>query len=161
MPTWAVFIILTSLAPSPMARVVNLFFLIIQTISCFCLGVTRQQMIESKPFTNSNNSCSEEGINKSSPVITKQHFLSEGNCDLRDLVLLMLPFQITTTISSLIMPQDLPMLMAVYFLSPVSIHTLIPAYLSLEIVVCTLSWSLSSIAVIPINYIYLSRMSSS
>lgn len=46
------------------------------------------------------------------------------------------------------------MLIAVYFLSPVNIHTLIPAYLNLYIVILTLSCNLSYIAVAPNNYNY-------
>ena len=44
-PTWASMIILTSLAPSPMARVLKCGRAIftIQTTSCFCLGDTLQQ----------------------------------------------------------------------------------------------------------------------
>jgi hypothetical protein len=56
-------------------------------------------------------------------------------------------------------PQDFPMLIAVYFLSPVSIQTLIPAFLNLMIVSLTLSCSLSSIAVDPIKVSSFSRIS--
>lgn len=61
--------------------------------------------------------------------------------------------------SSCIRPQDFPILTAVYFLSPVSIHTLMPAFLSFTMVSLTLSCSLSSIAVDPIRVNYFSRIS--
>jgi hypothetical protein len=60
-------------------------------------------------------------------------------------------FHLRTAISSEIKPHDIPILIAVYFLSPVNIQTLTPADLNLYIVNLTLSWSLSYIAVDPIN----------
>jgi hypothetical protein len=53
--------------------------------------------------------------------------------------------------SSEMSPQEIPILMAVYFLSPVSIQTLIPADFNLSIVILTLSCNRSSMAVEPIN----------
>ena len=64
-----------------------------------------------------------------------------------------------TAMSSSIRPQDFPMFIAVYFLSPVSIQTLIPAFLNLIMVSLTLSCSLSSMAVDPIRVSYFSRIS--
>ncbi len=57
-------------------------------------------------------------------------------------------------------PQEMPMLMAVSFLSPVSIHTLIPALLMICIVFLTLSWSWSSMAVAPMRSNSFSSISS-
>lgn len=48
-----------------------------------------------------------------------------------------------------IMLQDLPISIAVSYLSPVSTHILIPAFIKSFIVFGTSSWSKSSIAVLP------------
>lgn len=51
------------------------------------------------------------------------------------------------------------MFTAVSLLSPVNIHTLIPAFRSFTMVYLTLSWSLSSIAVDPIKVSYFYKIS--
>lgn len=68
----------------------------------------------------------------------------------------MVYFHLINAIPSEINPQEIPMLIAVYFLSPVSIHTLMPANFNLSIVILTLSCKRSSIAVEPINSNYCS-----
>ena len=151
---------LTSLAPSPIPKVVHRFFLISQTISCFCFGVTLQQMMALHELIKERRDFSSEGDNKSSPVTTKQQSLSYGKVFLCSIVWPTFSCQLTIPISSAMIPQEIPILIAVYFLSPVSIQILIPAYLSFVMVSFTLSWSLSSIAVPPISYISLYKISS-
>jgi hypothetical protein len=66
---------------------------------------------------------------------------------------------LTIAISSEINPQEIPILIAVSFLSPVNIQTLTPAYFNLSIVIFTLSCNRSSIAVAPTNSNYFSIIS--
>ena len=57
-------IMLTSLAPSPMARVTAFFRLLMRpTTRAFCSGVTRQQMTARHWHATSTNSCSIDGDN--------------------------------------------------------------------------------------------------
>lgn len=157
-PTCAVLIIFTSLAPSPTLNVVNLFLRINQTMSCFCLGVTLQQMIASHELSNRRIIASDWDsspslwlLRRSYPVTTTQHNLSLGIFYLSAMVSWAFVFQLTIAISSETKPHDTPILMAVSRLSPVSIQTLTPACLIEDIVCFTFSWSLSSMAVAPIK----------
>jgi hypothetical protein len=126
------------------------------TISCFCLGVTLQQITDLHKFTNLNNLSYSVTFSKSSPVTTRQQSLPSGYCSLSASTSSMCYFHFMRAISYEISPHDIPILMAVYFLSPVNIHTFTPASLNLYIVIFTLSCSLSSIAVLPISSNYFS-----
>lgn len=137
-PTWAVLIMLTSLAPSPIAIVVHLFLRINQTISCFCLGVTRQQIIALHPLTSYSNSFYSTGLRRSSPVATRQHCLRPYSCFILK-VYSIFYCHYRTAISVSTSPQEMPIFIAVYFLSPVNIQTLTPARRIFSMVPLTLS----------------------
>lgn len=160
-PTWAVLIILTSFAPSPILSVVHLFLRISHTISCFCFGVTRQHIIDLQELTSYSNFYYSVTFSKSYPVTTKQHYLPSGYCFRYASTSSTLSFHVTVAMSSERRPHEIPILMAVYLLSPVNIQTFTPANRSLWIVTLTLSWSWSSIAVAPISSSYFSITSSS
>ena len=81
------------------------------------------------------------GANKSSPVATKQHYLDMGYFLRSSIVADISSFHNIVAISDETSPQEIPILIAVSFLSPVSIHTLTPAFLMDYIVCLTLSWS--------------------
>lgn len=143
-----------------MLKVVHLFFLISHTMSCFCLGVTRQQIIDLHELTSCNNLSYSLHLRRSSPVTTKQHSLPSGYCIRSTSTSSTESFHFTRAMSSAMRPHDMPILMAVSFLSPVSIHTLTPAYRSLSIVNLTLSCNLSYMAVAPMISNYFSMISS-
>lgn len=59
-PTWAMLIMFTSFAPSPIAAVVCLDPLSSATIYCFCLGVTLQAIIDLHSSIKEISYCEEE-----------------------------------------------------------------------------------------------------
>lgn len=154
---------LTSFAPSPIAKVflVGLFLLIIVTISAFCFGLTLHAKTTLAFYESSKNSALSLGlfvilINESPATITALSLASSVCfCSALDWVicnmtaLVDLASIIKVSMSTLRRLQEIPMLIAVSILSPVSTHTFIPADLMNSSVPDTSSCSLSSIAVEP------------
>lgn len=150
----------TSLAPSPIARVVHLFLRISQTMSCFCLGVTRQQITALHLLTRRTRVCSSTVPRRLSPVAMRQAYREGGSWSRCSTTSWRVVFQSTTAISVESSPQESAMLMAVSFLSPVSIHTFTPAARMASMVGLTLSCSWSSMAVAPMSSSYRYSISS-
>ena len=140
---------LTSLAPSPIARV-DLFgnlFLIIWTISAFCFGLTLQASTTSA-FTAALTKLSDRVselyiIPRASPLTNKDIFILVfskiclsilSNFDSISYTLVSTILNFFIFFSSSRSPEEWPIVSAVSTLSPVSIHIFIPAYLINDIV---------------------------
>mmetsp|Transcript_18807 Transcript_18807/g.45094 ORF Transcript_18807/g.45094 Transcript_18807/m.45094 type:complete len:209 (-) Transcript_18807:187-813(-) len=169
-PTWAACIMGTSLAPSPIARVEQLrASFIIFTTRAFCFGDTRQQTVAEHLVHNSKKSSrSSSCVSSKTKVRVGPSMMTprsrEAPISLASSVLSwslhssnVSALMILNSISSLSRAQLVPMLMAVSCLSPVSIHTLIPACVSAEIASGTPSCSLSSMAVAPSKMRFFSK----
>mmetsp|Transcript_26539 Transcript_26539/g.76398 ORF Transcript_26539/g.76398 Transcript_26539/m.76398 type:complete len:246 (+) Transcript_26539:1036-1773(+) len=173
MPTSALWIMLQSFAPSPIARVMHFSSrLIKRTTAPFCLGVTRQQttvLHALATWTNFFSICGSKAVSRHFPSITNPSNMP--------------PFAVSSSARSAILaswrtrscfwnspftsksddvssgrspftsgsrrPVAMPMLMAVSVLSPVSIQTLMPACVILTIVSPTPSCNRSSMPVMP------------
>ncbi|KAH3667397.1 hypothetical protein OGAPHI_003046 [Ogataea philodendri] len=142
-PTWAAWIIETSLAPSPIASNRAFFFRFTRrTTRAFCSGETRQQItaLQRTAISRSRSSRSDSKAKPSDfPSMTKANELM-SSCDnwlLRKISALSSKFSLVSRLdssftinrfmSSLSSLQLIPMLIAVSCLSPVNTQTLIPA----------------------------------
>ena len=167
-PTWALRIIETSLAPSPMARVIFLgnLFLIITTISDFCFGLTlhaKTTSILSEASKNNFFNISSVSIIVSDYPATIMACFVSGllivvSTILSFIVLNSLSKSISVLLSTICYfmllssrPVDIPIEIAVSILSPVKTQTFIPTRFMNLMVSATLSCNLSSIAVDPMS----------
>ena len=178
-PQCAAIIMLTSLAPSPIASVYakGFAFLIIVTISAFYFGDTLHPTttLHLSPIqTNfSFRESSTKICNKESPVmmqanLSSSYILLSGTPSFYswpiDFLISSLALSNSRLITSLSFPitasylrvwsssvQENPMFIAVSILSPVKTQIMIPAYFNIWIVFPTSSCNLSSIAVAPIR----------
>ena len=161
----AAVIILTSLEPSPIATVFLSGFLsrIIFTISAFYFGLTRQARTTLAPSQRSMKiftiSSSAWIVAKVSPatitalsliIFDKAWFASASYISILTLFGLIY-CKVNIFIESWSNWQEVPILIAVSTLSPVSTQSCTPARLMSKMVFPTSSWSLSSIAVDPIR----------
>ena len=173
-PTCASVIILTSLAPSPMAKVTakGRSCLTMMTISAFCLGETlHASTTEARKASAMQMSLSFGCLTilvRLSPDTIKANCFSLEMYRFYVFSAYLIYLQISTdlfssiiylVISSVRSSQAKPMLMAVSILSPVRTHNLIPASLIVLFVWDTPTQSLSSIAVAPTNLKLHSRRS--
>ena len=163
---------LTSLAPSPIAKVVILssslgflgsIFLINVTISAFCFGETRHAITTFCKIARLMNSLRSLGfdviLESCSPSTTKAvslyypiiFFLTWKLQSYKKISYVVLVSTMKISVSLESNAQLKPMLMAVSTLSPVSTHNFIVALLIKLITSATLSCNLSSIAVLPIS----------
>ena len=141
-PICAAVIILTSFAPSPIARVVlwGLRPFIITTISAFYFGLTRQAKTTFASSHKSMNSFLKSSSYWITPRVSPSTITA---LSLTYLVILWLPFASTNSTLSLVgcvslnmnmfialckRLHECPILIAVSTLSPVSTHTWIPAF---------------------------------
>lgn len=147
----------TSLAPSPIARVTQVPFLLARpTTSLFCFGETLQQITEFAFHPNWKNavanSSSSSTIAKVKPSITMHilglvqgvtkwcvSFFTNSSRDFEDKI-------INPISASTIRFHDFPISMAVSCLSPVSTQSFMLADIKSAIVSGTWSWRRSSIA---------------
>ena len=163
MPIWASFIMETSLAPSPIARVIADLssFLIIRTTSAFWPGLSLQHTTAShvlltlmKFISNSANSVMWDRavfstiIARFFLVCIKFSFCPTNSFE-QYLATSYFPCSLNTSNSGLISLQALAMFSAVSNLSPVNIQTLMSASYKSLITPGTSSASLSSTAVAP------------
>mmetsp|Transcript_10515 Transcript_10515/g.28064 ORF Transcript_10515/g.28064 Transcript_10515/m.28064 type:complete len:265 (+) Transcript_10515:1092-1886(+) len=177
MPTSALWIMLQSLAPSPMASVIAFRTrLMRRTTAPFCLGETRQQMTVRHTIAMSTKASSLSGSSANSrhlPSITKPSSICPAlwaflACSAYSCSLLRITcgWKMPSTSNSFVVRIGLsflslgpgssrlvatPMIIAVSILSPVSIQTLMPAATRLAIVSPTLSCNRSSMPVSPCN----------
>mmetsp|Transcript_30716 Transcript_30716/g.30207 ORF Transcript_30716/g.30207 Transcript_30716/m.30207 type:complete len:236 (-) Transcript_30716:624-1331(-) len=164
MPTCALVIMLTSLAPSPMAREVMAGYCLrsIMTTSAFCLGETRQHSTDCAVEHRSKNSSRTLSfcviLKSVSPPTTTLVFVLAISfwSRMKPVIWIMTSWLVVASTTKISMScsssaQEYPMLMAVSTLSPVNTHSLIPAFRMNAIVSATSSCSRSSIAVAPTN----------
>mmetsp|Transcript_6500 Transcript_6500/g.11221 ORF Transcript_6500/g.11221 Transcript_6500/m.11221 type:complete len:277 (+) Transcript_6500:835-1665(+) len=168
-PTCAAWIMATSLAPSPMAKVRLPLRRTSVVMSAFCLGATRQQMTERHSMAMERNSALRSGSASTGPsapptmTIAAPASCSSGFSSRRSVWHAWSAWKTrvagscsssSRSISSsnmrlLSRPVADPIFFAVSFLSPVRIHTLRFAFMSCSSVSGTPSCSLSSTAVDP------------
>lgn len=145
-PTFAFTIMLTSLAPSPIANVVilGMLFYTISTISAFCHGDTLQHStvwLSVISFINESLRLWLWSIcYRVSPVTTTEYLnlamfslLFKKACICYSSLTLLSSSRITMGISFFKRLHEWPMLIAVSSLSPVRIHTLMPAWMNVSI----------------------------
>lgn len=156
---------LTSFAPSPIASVVfsGFLFLIIKTTSAFYFGLTLHASTTLAPSQRSTNLdsislsyCIVESVSPATMTafcLTFLVYVCDSKCFSisEAITLASLAWRINIFISLSRSLQEWPIFMAVSTLSPVRTQTLIVAFLISAMVSPTSSYSLSSIAVDPIN----------
>ena len=165
----------TSLAPSPIARVTleGKRFLIILTISAFCLGETLHARTTSTLSEADKKLLNRLGLASILVRVSPATIIACFYSELDGFSIYFMTSEILNSISPLSVcsitccpielskrPADTPIFMAVSILSPVSTHTLIPVFFMNWIVSATSSYSLSSMAVDPTNSISTSISSS-